>query len=100
MPAAEKTPCHYVSHLGRQGLMHRTIKSYLSAIRFLHIAKGAEDPFQPALHQLQYILKGVKRCEAERIAPEKKRLPVMPQVLRTIRDVWESQAADPDVAML
>ena len=60
------------------GLKHRTIKAYLSAIRHLHICEGAGDPFQPARQSLQYILKCVKKCEAEQAVPEKQRLPITP----------------------
>ena len=89
-----------MSYIANSGLKHRTIKAYLSAIRHLHICEGAGDPFQPAHQRLQYILKGVKKCEAEQAVPEKQRLPITSHILRAIKRVWEPLAADPDIVML
>ena len=45
VPASEDVLVLFVSQLAKDGLKHRTIKAYLSAIRFLHIAEGRGDPF-------------------------------------------------------
>ena len=50
----------FVASMAKAGLKHRTMKVYLSAFRFLHIAEGGEDPFLPVLHWLWYILQGIK----------------------------------------
>ena len=60
IPASETVLIHFVSQLVKDRLKYRTIKVYLSAIRFLHIAEGKEDPFKAPLHKLHYTLKGVK----------------------------------------
>ena len=83
-----------------EGLKHRTIKVYLSAVRHLHIAEGESDPFQPALPCLKYILRGVKRCEAEKGAEKRERLPISPNTLRRIKASWEATAPTPDIIML
>ena len=86
--------------MGREGLKHKTIKSYLSAVRHLHIAEGVPDPFQLPRHRLEYILKGVKRCEAEKGPEGRDRLPISPDILRKIKTSWESVPPTPDAIML
>lgn len=54
--ASQVLLCRYVSYLAEPNLKYKTIKAYLSIIRFLHIAEGAEDPFEPNLLRLQYVL--------------------------------------------
>lgn len=42
VPAAESTLCKFASSLAREKLKHRTIKSYLSGVRYLHIAEEGD----------------------------------------------------------
>ena len=56
--------CQFVSLLAKEKLKHRTIKAYLSAVRFLQIKEGTGDPFQgkstPARVRAEgYLLSGV-----------------------------------------
>ena len=73
---------------------------YLSAVRFLHIREGVDDPFAPALQRLHYVLQGVKREEVKRGAPQKTRLPITPNILRQLKAVWDKEASDPDTTMI
>lgn len=59
VPARERTLYLFASYLSEEGLKHRTIKVYLSAVRFLHISEGAKDPFAKDHHHLHYILQGI-----------------------------------------
>ncbi len=99
VPASEAVLCRFVSHVAESGLRHRTIKVYLSAIRFLHIAEGEKDPFDPCLPRLQYILHGVKRIEAERGLEKRQRLPISPDILRKLKAGWEAEPR-PETTML
>ena len=90
VPASETVLCRFVGFLAESSLKSRTIKVYLSAIRFLHIAEGAGDPFLPGLQRLHYTLQGVKRVEAEKGTEKRERLPISPDILRKIKGVWES----------
>ena len=92
--------CWFVSFLAKEGLKHCTIKVYLSAVRFLHIEEGAGDPFKPSLPRLEYVLKGIKRCESQGGSQRRERLSISPNMLKKIRAVWEPSAADPDITML
>ena len=89
-----------MSYLAKEKLKHSTIKSYLSAVRFLHISEGLDDPFQPSLNRLQYVLQGIKRCESRERSKERERLPITPNILRKVKSVWDPSASDPDIIML
>lgn len=91
VPASEPVLCRFVSHIAEAGLKFRTIKVYLSAVRFLHIAEGEGDPFGPSLHRLHYILQGVRRVEAEKGTEKRPRLPMSPDILRKMKAVWEAE---------
>jgi hypothetical protein len=92
--------CYFVAQLSKEGLKHRTIKVYLSAVRYLHIAEGKEDPFQSPMNRLHYILRGMKREEALKSTESRVRLPITPSILRKIKQGWEERAGDPDIVML
>ena len=100
VPASEAVLCRFVAFLGREGLKHRTIKSYLSAVRHLHIAEGVPDPFQLSRHRLEYVLRGVKRCKSEKGSEGRERLPISPDILRRIKTSWESVLLTTDIVML
>ena len=87
-----------MSHLASEGLVQTTIKSYLSAIRFLYITAGYGDLFTPvAFPRLQYVLRGIKRAPRQTARP---RLPITPSILRSMKAVWVSNSADADCIML
>ena len=48
--------CRFVAYSAEGGVRYCTIKVYLSAVRFLHIAEGEKDPFELGLARLQYTL--------------------------------------------
>ena len=75
LPASGSTLCYLVATLARDNLKHSSIKAYLSAVQFLHIAEGFSDPFLPSLQRLQHTLHGIKRCETEKGGNKKERLP-------------------------
>ncbi len=90
-----------MSFVGGEGLKHSTIKVYLSAIRFLQIASGLGDPFtRTSWPRLEYVLKGIKRNQAEKGAKPKPRLPITPMILRKLRTVWEPSAPQRDIKMM
>ena len=50
--------------LAQQDLKQRTIKSYLSRLRFMQIREGLGNPGLPNMPQLEYVLNGIKRKQA------------------------------------
>lgn len=65
LPAREADLCLFAAHLAEKGLRHQSIKSYLSAIRFLHISNGYRDPHICTMDKLESVLKGIKRAGGE-----------------------------------
>ena len=80
---------------------HRSMKCYLSGIRFAQINLGLGDPFRnKAMPRLEYILTGIKQVQARAGTPPKPRLPITPALLECLRVVWLSSPANPDHIML
>lgn len=83
-------------------LAPQTIKTYLSAIRYMQITLGLPEPKEfSSLPRLRLVQTGIRRTHAQRVpAPAKVRLPITPAILYRIRDLWSSRAKDPDTIML
>ena len=96
LPASESVLCYFVAHLA-EALYNQSI---LISSEVLHIAEGFSDPFVSHLNHLQYILRGIKRSEAENGVENRERLPVKPNTLRHIKAVWDQESSDPDKIML
>ena len=100
-PLSENVACLYVAFLAEQNLSHGTIKSYLSAIRRGQIVRGLGDPFVASWPLLESTLKGVKRQQAKKSPTQSQpRLPVTPQILGHLRDIWDRDKHNPDHIML
>ncbi len=101
LPLSQRGMTIYVSFLGGEGIRHSTIKVYLSAIRYLQIESGLGDPFAKASWpRLEYVLKGIKRNQAETGVKSKPRLPITPTILKKLKSVWEPNAAQGDIKMI
>lgn len=99
-PLQEDTLCRYVAFLAREGLRHRSIKSYLSGIRCLQIQHGFGNPFADPLSRLEYVLTGIKRVEARGSSTSRTRLPITMEILERLRGVWLAQPTGTDGVML
>jgi len=89
-----------VAHLAKDGLAPSSIKSYLSAVRHLHLAVHLPDPKIGEMSRLEQVIKGSK-CEYAKHNPgSRERLPISPDLLLKMRKVWEKQAKDHDNIML
>ena len=75
-PLTEHILCRYAAFLAKEGLKHRTIKVYLSGIRYLQIMKALGNPFEVLMPRLEYVLTGVKRAEAQTGQRPRTRLPI------------------------
>ena len=60
LPLSEDLLCYYVAFLGKQGLKHSSIKSYLSSLCHMQISYGLEDPFIATMPRLEQVVKGIK----------------------------------------
>ena len=80
LPVSEEILILFVAEL-TQTRPHSTIKSYLSAVRHLHVVRGLGNPLRDTV-RLDLILRGVQRSKPKGTCP---RLPITPQILHIIK---------------
>lgn len=70
----------------------------MSGLGHLQIEAGLSDPFaMGSFPRLQYVLKGIKREKRTAVKP---RLPITPQILMCLRELWLKQGGNADHVML
>lgn len=99
-PASESVLCQYVSFLGHEKLKHKTIKSYLSSVRFFQILHSSTDPFIRDMPKLQYVLRGIKSEEAKKGQQSRPRLPITPSLLTRVHHILLQDPTNVDHIML
>jgi len=100
LPASEDQFCRFVSFVADQGLAHKTIKCYLSAVRHLHIASRLPDPNISSMSRLEQVLRGIKSQHAKKGRQPRQRLPITPDILLILRTVWNAEPGSRDCIML
>ena len=101
VPVSEVVLCGFVSYLADDGLKHRTIKTYLSGVRYYQIKSGYHDPFEgTAMPRLEYVMNGIKRHQAKAGAATRTCLPITPSLLRQLREVWLPSSKSRDTKMI
>ena len=58
LPLSESVLCKFVPYLADESLQHRTMKTYLSGLRFVQIKAGLGDPFQSQMPRLDLCFEG------------------------------------------
>ena len=86
--------------MGLEGLSHSTLKGYLSGIRHLHLENHYKDPNIDTMARLEQVLKGIKNLQAKTKGISQPRLPMTPELLVRIRQVWVNKPHNPDHKML
>ena len=99
LPLSEETLCRFVVFLSVKNLTYQTIRLYLSAVRHLQIINGLPDPSLSSLPRLGYVLWGIRRTGITR-QPRHNRLPITPELLRAIYQVWSAHPPDFNKVML
>ena len=96
--ATEGTRCMFVAHLATEGLRAQSISGYLSVVQHMSI----EASFAPLAREecpcLGFVLKGVSRGQAAAARP--RRIPITPQILLSLKEVWEWGTMDTYTAWL
>ena len=101
VPVSQSLLCMYVSYLAEQKLKYGSMKVYLSAVRNLQIASGHSDPFTgSAMPQLDQVMKGIKRVQAESGSNKRERLPISPSILLRLKAVWSASMGEHDTRMI
>ena len=93
LPVSQHLLCLFISHLHMCGLSHATIKTYLSAVRHMHIANGLKEPKIAQMPKLKLVEKGIKRRGAE-TCTKRERLPITPSILTQLRALWAPRARE------
>ena len=92
LPASENSIALFISYLGSEKVSYKTIKSYLAAVRHLHISFGLSFiGLSPRTHLL---IRGIKRTQSD--AAVRPRLPITPSVLRNIKTSLAGKPLDYD----
>ena len=100
LPASEHRLCQFVAALALEGLAHNTLKGYLSGIRHLHLENHYKNPNINTMARLEQVLKGIKSLQAKTKGNSHPRLPMTPELLVRIRQVWVNKPPNPDHKML
>ena len=72
------------------------LKSYLAAVRYKQVSQGMGNANNSAMTQLEYVLKGVKKATPAR---SRHRLPITPDILRRLKQVWQQNPTPRNVKM-
>ena len=64
----------------------KTIRVYISALRFFQIRAGLPDPSLASFPRLTYILKGIHRSKPDH--HQRHRLPITLNILKQLHEVW------------
>ena len=98
LPIAQSYLCQFVAS---QGVAHKSIKGYLSAIRHLQISPLGTDPLISGMVVLSYVLQGIKRSQAVAGTNNPRtRLPITAGLMRSLKRHWESQGISFNTSML
>ena len=88
-PLSESTLCYFATVLSYQGLALQSIKTYLSAVKHMHVLHG-HAPL-PAMPRLQMVLNGAQRLQPVlRNQAPRNRLPITPTILGQLHGIWVS----------
>jgi len=91
LPTTESGLLQFVSHLASNNISHATIKTYLAAIRHMHVMAGMHTSFEEQLTpRLHLALKSIKRTQAM-ANPSRPRLPITLQLMCGIKDCLSRQ---------
>lgn len=94
LPASEQLLILFIADLSAR-VCYSTARTYLAAIRHLHISHGYGDPLQGCL-QLDLVLKGLKRKKPR---SQDSRLPITPFVLLKVKSVLDQDPHNYDNIM-
>ena len=100
LPVNENLLCRFTAYLAEEGLAPSTIKLYLSAVRHLQISMGLPDPKIGDMACLEQVVKGAKREYGKKNPGKKERLPITPDILLQMKEVWNSHPKAFDNIML
>ena len=99
LPPSEHTILLFLAQLGLDGLSLATMQSYMSAIRNLLVHNGLSS-FDLYTPKVKLVLRGIKRWKASALSNPLPRLPITPDILLQLKNVWSRQPISHDHLML
>ena len=84
----QNTLCYFVAYLAKHNLSPATIKVYLSALRYHHIANDLPKPNRLNIPKLRILSNGVTKVAAKTLSQKTARLPITPDILRRVYKLW------------
>ena len=97
LPLYEHILCRFTAVMS-QTVSWKTIRVYLSALRFFQIRAGLPDPSLTSFPRLTYVLKGIRRLTPTH--QQHHRLPITIELLLALHRVWSTPPVQYDHVML
>ena len=70
VPTSERTLLMFTAHLAKEGIAHISIKTYLAAIRHLHVSVGMHHSYTQQLSlYLELVIRGIKKDQLQAKSP-------------------------------
>ena len=90
----------FIAHLAKEGIAHTSIKTYLAAIRHLHVSVGMHHSYTQQLSPyLELVIKGIKKDQLQEKSP-RQRLPITADIMASIYKVLARTPNDPHCIMM
>ena len=87
-PKSESVLCYFLVSLGKQGLTPGTIRTYLAAVWHEVLVRGFPEVHQKELPRIQFVTAGIRHERALQWVPQTLRLPITPEILGCLTEVW------------
>ena len=100
LPLHQDSVVRFIAHLAQGGLGYQSLRSYLSALRYLQVSRGFPDPCLTSIPMLEYVMRGIRRAPRVTNRPQRNR--VTPEILRLLLAAWSqgSLVSSYDATML
>ena len=99
LPVSQPLLCLFISFLANNGLSYGTIKTYLSAVRYLHIANDYPEPEVALMPKLKLVERGIRKINSKDFCGRQE-FPITPSILQRLRAIWESSATSYETIMM
>ena len=94
LPIMQSTLCLFATQQASQSVSYKSIKGYLSALRYLQIAADGSEPGISGIAMLGYILLGIKRVqEMTGACAPRPRLTITAAIMSVLKRSWEAHGA-------
>lgn len=101
LPLNENRLCRFSVWMAAQSISVRTIKSYLSGLRYLQMQRMGHDLQMSSMVTLHYMLQGVKRSQAlAGVNVPWMKLPITMNIMQLLKQSWQARGVNFTTVML